>query len=156
MDNEYRFWLVQRLSPAFDQVDALTCEYMGSREFESAAIRDASNRLYTNNDLVSCEAYVTYDGLMRPVYFLGDVQHINRKVAAMYDWVHMGMRSIEPAYFAMQFSTLDLPGWPINSERQQTVAWWALDVDLVWTLERRWLDVFIEERNLLVNSYNLR
>ncbi len=149
----YHFWLVQRLEPDFKRkggvrvIDGVACEYMGSTEFECGTVPAARERLDTCTELVTVTHDITINQQTRPVHFLGALSTIEEKIAAMQEWIDRGLRGQESSHFDTLFMGLDFLGRPIG-DYYQTVVWWALEEDLVWSLEQQYLTLFIEQRKM--------
>ncbi len=149
------FWLVQRMEQDWGPQDGpieLVCEYMGSSEFEFGTVPAARKRLDTCDELITIERGVTLAGVTRPVFFLGALSTIDQRIVEMQAWVDAGLRGQESSLFDYHFTGKDMFGNPLD-DFYRTVAWWALDEDLVWALEERYITAFTEQRDLIATPF---
>lgn len=153
--DDYSFWLVQRFEPHWRGKQELICDYMGSAEFEFGAVPKAV-QLMQAQELVDIEHPITYKGETKTVYFLGAAADIERKVAAMQQWVDAGMDGKEMAHFDVAFTGLDWRGKPA-SDYYRTKVWLAINPHtlLAWALEREWLDVFVNQSDVQATPFGV-
>ena len=144
------FHLVQRCSerttpePArgFDGYFGL--DYMGSAEFEFGTVPDSLKRFRSHDDIVRKFRRITIDGVTRQVWFVGSIATLKAKVDQFEEWVAKGCRGKEATYFPENFTGRDWRGQPIDDFYSRTVLWWALNEDVMFTLDVEIADRAIE------------
>lgn len=132
------FYLVQRLqsrnapySPAngFDAYFSL--EYMGSSEFEWGAVPKALKSMRTRRIVVE-PAEVTISGETRTVYFVG-ARGVSRNADRFEEWA-AGTERGRP-FYGKEWTHFD-DVWEGRTEHVQTDAWWSLEDDIAWALNK--------------------
>lgn len=139
-EQEYDFWLVQRLSPSRRAAawfgDKFDLEYMGSAEFEFGAPHKSLRRMHERGDFRIIEVHLSRKGNTRPVFCVapGPDEEAANKIAAFIGWAASDrLQAKESTCFGELF---DEDFRLIEREYIHTVAWWSLDDDLLWTLDR--------------------
>ncbi|MEO7904853.1 MAG: hypothetical protein ABIR91_03610 [Candidatus Saccharimonadales bacterium] len=124
------FWLIQRIVQLFDEDGATMkpAEMLGS-DFELSDLCNALDRLPPLTEIVVESSVVTYNKVTRPVYFIGDSALMRANILAFRRWVNEGMRSKEYTLFGDVFDGT-------NTLFASPVAWWSLDADVIWTVDR--------------------
>lgn len=111
------------------------CEYMGSAEFEFGAIPESLKRLRAASDIGRRYRDITIDGTTRRVWFVGSVAALKARVDEFEMWAAGGFRGKESSYFPECFTGRDWRGEPADSFYTDTVLWWALVEDVMFTLD---------------------
>lgn len=129
------FFLTQRLTrrtttggKGFDA--AFACQYMGAAEFEWGAIPESLKRIRAAKKIGVHEGVVTRRSITATVFVVGDVKRIAAVPDLLTDWlVDDYPRGKESTYFpeAVDGTTQE---WHAD-----THAWWALNADVMWTLD---------------------
>lgn len=102
--------------------------YMGSSEFENGAIAESAHRIVSNMGRLA----VVTDTLMRPTYkelvhFVCTDEQAGTILPVWHDWSQNPTTRERPHYFK------DADEDIVVYEYDITVAWWALNEDLLWT-----------------------
>lgn len=122
-------WLVQRLTRddsdrrGFDGVFA--GQYMGSAEFEWGALPESLARIRGGRRVGL--STIELDG--RTVYLYGSKKGREAIAAVMPEWVLEGCLGKEWSYFGEHLLGGNVERW------QQVDAWWALNADVLFTLD---------------------
>lgn len=147
------FYLVQRLTPrntptperGFDGFFA--CEYMGSAEFEFGALPQSLKAMRAE-PLVRDQVEITFklpktegETVTRTVYLAGTKSGVQAARDSMQAWVDGGLRAKERSNFEEAVTCLDWMGRPM-SQYNQTRAWWAIDENVMWSLDPEIAGVF--------------
>lgn len=128
------FYLVQRLELRDPVDDArgfdgfFRCEYMGSAEFEFGAIPASLKRIRAAGAVRVMKTPVRYEGVNRVVYFVCRPVGFEETTAAFREWLYCGCRGKEWTNLPERFKGDDR--WAGN-----TVAWWSLNNDVLFTLD---------------------
>ncbi len=77
-------------------------------------------------------------GIERTVYFVCDDQSFQSKREAWGVWVDGGMYGKERTHFEEVFTGQDVDYYG------RTIAWWSIDSDFAWTLDREVADDLLE------------
>ena len=135
VDEIAQFYTIQRLEDqyprssktGFDSVFSLA--YMGSSEFEWGAIPKALRRLRTGSKVVVTEVTVNYDGSDRTVFLVSGHDDAAAAAEEMQRWTSAKrpFNSMELTYFERALA---------GEDTRRTVAWWSLEADVIWTLDR--------------------
>lgn len=129
------FYLTQRLERrtseykiGFDRMFA--CEYMGSAEFESGAIPASLRRLRAAKSVVLREGLVTRKSVTTPVFVVGSDEIVATIPDRLTAWLADEYpRGKEVTYFEHRIEGT-------ASQYVRTNAWWALNEDVMWSLDR--------------------
>lgn len=121
-------------------------DYMGSAEFEFGAVPDSLKRLRGVNDLTRRNRELTIDGVTRKVWFVGSLATLKTKVDEFEGWVARGFRGKESTWFRENFTGRDgvIPGRLVSDYMTDTVLWWALNEDVMFTLDQEMADRALE------------
>lgn len=132
------FYLTQRLKrrdgggKGFDRLFA--CEYMGSAEFEWGAIPESLKRIRASRKVVLHEGVVTRKSITVPVFVVGGKNVVGEIPDLLTEWlVDEHPRGKELTYFPERIEGT-------ASKYVRANAWWALNEDVMWSLDRRVAD----------------
>ena len=136
---DHEFWLVQRLEQrhrtgkaGFDSKFHL--DYMGSSEFEFGAVPQSLKRIRAKGDLVMAAVELTRDDVVKTVYFVAPREGLAEKVADFRIWFS---KSRLPGQERTDFDVVFTEKYGvIKKEYVRTNAWWSLDDDIAWALDR--------------------
>lgn len=147
-DHCMAYHLVQRCKNSRGAIDpsrgfdgSFKPEYMGSAEFEFNALPQSLKRMRTANDLVRKHRDVTIDGVTRKVFFVGSHATLKAKVDQFQEWAAQGFRGKESTWFPENFTGRDrFADMPVSDWMAETVLWWALNEDVMFTLDQATAD----------------
>ncbi|RYF29181.1 MAG: hypothetical protein EOO17_02430 [Chloroflexi bacterium] len=130
------FYLVQRLElqrqgrglRGFDKYFSM--EYMGSAEYEWGAADRSTASIRALGDIVVVPYEMVRAGIRREIYFVGPRIGLFYKIIDFERWLQNPyLGSLEPTYFDEAFEG--------RVQSAATVAWWSLNDNIAWTLNRR-------------------
>ncbi|HAC56085.1 TPA: hypothetical protein DCF80_01165 [Candidatus Saccharibacteria bacterium] len=137
----HRFWLVQRLDPCRRPGGGwfggkFELDYMGSSEFEFGATHRSLERMRQLGGFRLVSVNITRNGVTKPVYCVapGPDEEAADKITDFIGWATPDHpRAMEATFFDLLF---DENFRFIKREYIHTIAWWSLDDDFLWTLDR--------------------
>lgn len=137
-EHEYEFWLVQRLNRNTRPErgwfgDKFKLEPMGSTEFEIGTQHHSVERMRERGHFVIVPIELIRKGVTRTVFCIGPNWDMSDKIVDFTAWASQYvLRAKEWTKFDVMFDD-DFSLFPC--EYIDTVAWWSLDDDFLWTLD---------------------
>lgn len=130
-------------------------DYMGAAEFEFGAIPDSADRIVSDTDgLEVVSATLVRPTYEEPVHFVCTSEQAATVLPLWQEWTqNPNPRSLERPHY---FRDAKEDGVP---EDDRTVAWWALNEDLLWardiTVAEKLKQAFIQRKRELFAQQNL-